>query len=359
MSFYAKESEVKRAFLVDQPMIFLVYKESYLNLDETNQSLHSLTISLLQKFKDVFPEEMPSGLPPIRGIECQTDFVPGAVISNRPAYRSNPEETKELQWQFEDLLSKGYMRDSMSSCALPVLLVPKKDGTWRTCVDCKLLVCNWAHSVGQNHFFVMMLFNRDSAIQSASRRFCTIYKSKNSVPCQSSRRRIIPSGRPTVQSIIRPDNENFPSGPSSVSISFELPQLASVWTFQQHVWTTLSVRQASGFLSKTQLWEVRCNHPDALIHKASIPFKIQTSGHQSSWSECASIRYGNCVHQINRPNDHPLCPDARSLGMEITCNGSATVQMTGHHFPDAAQIRKEFQRNFWKVDHTVIRPDAL
>uniref|UniRef100_A0A2N9H094 CCHC-type domain-containing protein n=1 Tax=Fagus sylvatica TaxID=28930 RepID=A0A2N9H094_FAGSY len=40
---------------------------------------------------------MPSGLPPIRGIEHQIDFVPGATIPNRPAYRSNPEETKELQ----------------------------------------------------------------------------------------------------------------------------------------------------------------------------------------------------------------------------------------------------------------------
>jgi hypothetical protein len=28
-----------------------------------------------------------------------------------------------------------------------------------------LLVCNWPHSVGQNHFIVKMLFNRDSAIQ--------------------------------------------------------------------------------------------------------------------------------------------------------------------------------------------------
>jgi hypothetical protein len=28
-----------------------------------------------------------------------------------------------------------------------------------------LLVCNWPHFVGQNHFFVKMLFNRDSAIQ--------------------------------------------------------------------------------------------------------------------------------------------------------------------------------------------------
>ncbi|XP_062173559.1 uncharacterized protein LOC133879023 [Alnus glutinosa] len=137
ISFYAKESEVKRAFLADQPMIFLVYKESYLNLDETNQSLPSLALSLLQEFDDVFPEEMPSGLPPIRGIEHQIDFIPGAVIPNRPAYRSNPEETKELQRQVEDLLSKGYVRESMSPCAVPVLLVPKKDGTWRMCIDCR------------------------------------------------------------------------------------------------------------------------------------------------------------------------------------------------------------------------------
>jgi len=91
MSFYANESEVKRAFLADQPMIFLLYKESYLNLDETNQSLPSLAVSLLQEFDYVFPEDMPSGLPPIRGIEHQIDFIPRAVIPNRPAYRSNPE----------------------------------------------------------------------------------------------------------------------------------------------------------------------------------------------------------------------------------------------------------------------------
>jgi hypothetical protein len=85
-------------------------------------------------------------------------------------------------------------------------------------------------------------------------------------------------------SIIRPDDENFPSEPSSVSRSFELFQLASVQTSQQHVRTPLSVQSAMGFLSKTQIWKDSCNHPDnvdsypdALIYKASRPFKIQTS----------------------------------------------------------------------------------
>ena len=96
MSFYAKESEVRKAFMANQAMIFMVYKESYPSNDETNQSPPSLAVSLLQEFEDVFPKEVPSGLPPIRGIEHQIDFIPGAVIPNRPTYRSNPKETKEL-----------------------------------------------------------------------------------------------------------------------------------------------------------------------------------------------------------------------------------------------------------------------
>ncbi|XP_052477139.1 uncharacterized protein LOC128032565, partial [Gossypium raimondii] len=91
---------------------------------------------LLHDYEDVF-SEAPKGLPPLRGIEHQINLVPGASIPNRPAYRCNPEETKELQRQVEELLDKGYIRESLSPCAVPVLLVPKKDGTYQMCVDCR------------------------------------------------------------------------------------------------------------------------------------------------------------------------------------------------------------------------------
>ena len=98
-SFYAKESEIKRALFLNQPMIILMYKETFLNTNQHDAYLPSSIISLLYEYDNVFPEEMPHGLPPIRGIEHQIDFVPGATIPNRPAYSSNPVETKELQRQ--------------------------------------------------------------------------------------------------------------------------------------------------------------------------------------------------------------------------------------------------------------------
>ncbi|XP_062100496.1 uncharacterized protein LOC133806405 [Humulus lupulus] len=117
------------------------YRLQWLNdcgeIKVTRQALVALSIGKYEdeEFEDVLPEEVPYGLPPIRGIEHQIDFILGASIPNRPAYRSNPEETKELQRQVDELLEKGYVRESMSPCAVPVLLVPKKDGTWRILDD--------------------------------------------------------------------------------------------------------------------------------------------------------------------------------------------------------------------------------
>ncbi|KAK1605030.1 hypothetical protein QYE76_028703 [Lolium multiflorum] len=53
----------------------------------------------MKEFSDVFPEEVPTGLPPLRGIEHQIDLIPGASLPNMTPYTTNPEETKEIQKQ--------------------------------------------------------------------------------------------------------------------------------------------------------------------------------------------------------------------------------------------------------------------
>ncbi|XP_016670004.1 uncharacterized protein [Gossypium hirsutum] len=76
-SFYTKERGIQKSMLLKKPLL---------------------------EFRDVFPKEILSGLPPIPGIEHQIDFVPGAAIPNCPTYR-----------------------------------ILKKNGMWRMCVDCRAI----------------------------------------------------------------------------------------------------------------------------------------------------------------------------------------------------------------------------
>ncbi len=95
---------------------------------------------LVGDFKDVFPDELPGGLPPSRGgIIHDIELVSGARPHKRPIYRMSESELRELKRQLDEMLAKGFIRHSKSPYAAPVMLVPKPDGGWRLVIDYRAL----------------------------------------------------------------------------------------------------------------------------------------------------------------------------------------------------------------------------
>ncbi|XP_051133099.1 uncharacterized protein LOC127252812 [Andrographis paniculata] len=72
-------------------------------------------------------------------LALQISFIPESSLPNQLAYRANPDEIKEIKKHVDEFLSKGWVRESPSPYAVPVLLVLKKAVGWRMCVDCRVV----------------------------------------------------------------------------------------------------------------------------------------------------------------------------------------------------------------------------
>jgi len=89
------------------------------------------------KYADIFQD--PKQLPPHRAYDHDVPLYPDAVPVNAIPYHYSPQHKTEIENQVKQLLEAGLITHSHSPFATLVLLVKKKDGNWRFCVDYRKL----------------------------------------------------------------------------------------------------------------------------------------------------------------------------------------------------------------------------
>ena len=112
----------------------------------SQSSLHSLQLNvegsrtlpgdlqqLLVQYSHLF--EIPTGLPPIRNHDHTIPLIAGSQPVKLKPYRYPSLQKNELERMVSEMLQTGIIRDSTSPFASPVVMVKKKDGSWRLCVD--------------------------------------------------------------------------------------------------------------------------------------------------------------------------------------------------------------------------------
>lgn len=99
--------------------------------------LSSATQVVLTEFKEVF--QTPTELPPRRPIEHHIHLTAGSNPVNVRPYRYPYFQKDAIEKLVQEMLTQGIIRPSHSPFSSPVLLVKKRDGSFRFCVDYRAL----------------------------------------------------------------------------------------------------------------------------------------------------------------------------------------------------------------------------
>jgi len=92
---------------------------------------------VVKEYKDISTSL--AGVPLCCQVKHSINITPGAPLPNGPIYRCSVLENDEIKRQIQELLQKGHIHPSSSPYGSPIMLVQKKDGTWRLCIDYQAL----------------------------------------------------------------------------------------------------------------------------------------------------------------------------------------------------------------------------
>ena len=83
--------------------------------------------NLIEKYREVFRDELPDGLPPIRTVDHEIEVEKDSKPPLRPLFQLSPAELKAAKEYVEGLLKKGKIRPSKSPYGAPLFFVKEKD----------------------------------------------------------------------------------------------------------------------------------------------------------------------------------------------------------------------------------------
>nr|GEY53827.1 hypothetical protein [Tanacetum cinerariifolium] len=117
-----------------------VWPLASLNLMQSTQEEREYPLelqSVLEEFVDVFA--VPTDLPPKRSFDNNIPLKDESNEVNIRPYRYPLNQKDAIETMVIELLDNGVIRQSHSLFSSPIVLVKKKDGTWRMCIDYKQL----------------------------------------------------------------------------------------------------------------------------------------------------------------------------------------------------------------------------
>ncbi|GKA34795.1 hypothetical protein Tco_0721224 [Tanacetum coccineum] len=118
------------------PLQVIVAGENKMSTQEEEEYILELQ-TLFMEFDDVFA--VPTDLPPKRSCDHRIPLKDESTVVNVRPYRYSPNQKDIIETLAIELLDSGVIRPSHSPFSLPIVLVKKKDGTWRLCIDYRQL----------------------------------------------------------------------------------------------------------------------------------------------------------------------------------------------------------------------------